>query len=90
MLDWMDIVRLIADKKIPSCTNCTERDDTVDRGSTLIVCYKPLIHDDNGITGPDWGHSEAVFRWFLIRYFQQMYLSLDYSAPYSSRLRVVL
>ena len=31
---------------------------------------KPLNYDDNGITGPDWGHSEVVFDCFLIRCFQ--------------------
>ena len=31
---------------------------------------KPLNYDDNGITGPDWGHSEVVFGCFPIRCFQ--------------------
>ena len=31
---------------------------------------KPLNYDDNGITGPDWGHSEVVFDCFPIRCFQ--------------------
>ena len=27
------------------------------------------LFDDNGITGPDWGHSEVVFGCFPIRHF---------------------
>lgn len=33
------------------------------------VSQKPLT-DDNGITGPDWGHSELVFNCFRKRCFQ--------------------
>ena len=33
-------------------------------------CRSTTSLDDNGITGPDWGHSEVVFRCFPIRRFQ--------------------
>lgn len=33
------------------------------RGSTLIASiYRNHSLDYNGVTGPDWGHSEGVFR----------------------------
>ena len=28
--------------------------------SAVTLIFKPLHFDDNGITGPDWGHSELV------------------------------
>ena len=40
------------------------------RGSTLFEpasLPEPLHFDDNGITGPDWGHSEVVFKCFRDR-----------------------
>ena len=77
-------------KKIPyNAIHCKGR---VSRGSTLLAIsvftkYNHFI-DDNGITGPDWGHSEVVFNCFPIRCFQQIHLSLERSTAYSSRLRV--
>lgn len=65
-------------KKIPHSTSHTVRDEFIhSRGSTLLALLpwsrqdtKPLNLDDNGITGPDWGHSEVVFGCFPIRCFQ--------------------
>ena len=28
---------------------------------TLPAIYQDHSNDDNGVTGPDWGHSEVVF-----------------------------
>ena len=53
-------------------------------------------NDDNGITGPDWGHSEVVFNCFPKRCFQHndaytpRHLSLLHSAIYSSLQRVLI
>jgi hypothetical protein len=67
------------------------------KGRVLILAVPPCLpqpvsydhlSDGNGITGPDWGHSEVVFGCFRIRCFQQMHLSLYLSAAYSSRQRV--
>lgn len=50
-------------KAVPSAL--ADRDDSM-RGSTLIApAYAGTTSlDDNGITGPDWGHSEVVFKCF--------------------------
>lgn len=42
----------------------------------LKLQIKATLTDDNGITGPDQGHSEVVFKCFQLRCFQQMHLSL--------------
>ena len=77
------------------------RDELI-RGSTLIVSIpkhkfyvntRNLFHHDNGITGPDWGHSELVFKCFVQRCFQHClhrHLSLLYSPFYSSHQRIAL
>ena len=46
--------------------------------------------DGNGITGPDWGHSEVVFNWVLLKRSHHARFSLEQSAAYSSRQRVNL
>ena len=62
-------------KKIPDTAFCNIRDDLLivvppifisSSYQTNIVCpfRRNLILDDNGITGPDWGHSELVFTYF--------------------------
>lgn len=38
--------------------------------SMLNIKTQNHSYDDNGITGPDWGHSELVFKCFLSRYSQ--------------------
>lgn len=40
------------------------------RCTSFLWCLTTSL-DDNGVTGPDWGHSELVFKWFHIRTFQQ-------------------
>ena len=69
----------------------------------LFHIFRKITHfDGNGITGPDWGHSEVVFGCFLSGCFQHIYLpdvyqeqqdkrhpSLRYSPAYSSRQRVI-
>ena len=58
-------------------THCKGRVHSFSRfhpACSATLCHarisKPLNYDDNGITGPDWGHSEVVFDCFLIRCFQ--------------------
>ena len=51
---------------------------TYQRGSTLLACLafqmtdiaKQTTYDYNVINGPDWGHSELVFRYLLQKRFQ--------------------
>ena len=58
-------------------THCKGRVHSFSRfhpACSATLCHarisKPLNYDDNGITGPDWGHSEVVFGCFPIRCFQ--------------------
>ena len=43
--------------------------------SSLNKIQKNLNYDDNGITGPDWGHSELVFNCFRKRCSQHTNIS---------------
>lgn len=73
----------------------------MDRGSTQISVLfrkKNLSFNDNGVTGPDWGHSELVFGCFLQRCFQHaqkrflplLRASLSAALPQLTRLFCVL
>ncbi|RKJ51688.1 hypothetical protein D7Y05_01070 [bacterium 1XD42-54] len=58
--------------------DCMGRVIFITRGSTLLVSQNAVLSaapqnlssDCNGVTGPDWGHSEVVFKWFHIKAFQ--------------------
>lgn len=92
------------EQKNPLQCVCTVRDEDTARGSTLLAKI-PATHllcqqkeqwkfshfiDGNGITGPDWGHSEVVFNWVLLKRSHHARFSLEQSAAYSSRQRVNL
>ena len=69
----MPLSRAAKNPSHAAISDCKGRVTVITRGSTLVVhCLllrRPVHHsfDDNGITGPDRGRSEVVFKCFLNR-----------------------